>query len=366
MDMDDGRPKLKQASHRGFTRRQLLQGAGVLAALTGAGALVAACGGEKATTAANPTTAAPSTAAAKAPATLTAPAKPAVTAASTTAAAAKASTAAPGGTSVTVEAVESEGGYFFRVDKLAVPAGPVQFDFKNAGKITHELMVYPVQDLTELLQKNRADEDVDEMELIKDMVGAAEDIEPGKTGSFGGPLKPGFYELACHVRGQNPDGTTFVHFDKGQTNTLAVTGPGGPGPEVVEPAGVIKIEMKGDEAGSWLMVPDRLVATAGDVTFQLTNSMKAEHDLVVYPLRDISGFVTEVLGSDDENGGEADYAMIKGEMLIENLEPGKSAEKSMKLTPGIWAAACFMTSQDSAGNPFLHRDRGQRFTFVVK
>jgi hypothetical protein len=32
----------------------------------------------------------------------------------------------------------------------------------------------------------------------------------------------------------------------------------------------------------------------------------------------------------------------------------------------MWAAACFMVSKDTDGTSFMHRDRGQRFSFLVK
>ena len=38
----------------------------------------------------------------------------------------------------------------------------------------------------------------------------------------------------------------------------------------------------------------------------------------------------------------------------------------MKLTPGVWCAACYMVSKGTDGTSFIHRDRGQRFVFLVK
>lgn len=211
-----------------------------------------------------------------------------------------------------------------------------------------------------MLALQRADQDVDESDYIKGLAGHVEDVEPGKTATFDATLDPGFYELACFLRGKNPDGSTFVHFDKGQSVTIAATGPGGLTASIGNPAGTLSVVMTGDPNGSWVFVPNRLEVTAGDVGFKATNQMNQEHDFVVYPLGDISGFIPKRLA------GEEDYSLIKGELLFEDLPIGQSGEKTKTLTPGMWAAACFITSKNPDGTTFLHRDRGQRFTFLVK
>jgi plastocyanin len=263
---------------------------------------------------------------------------------------------------VTVKAHEIESAFVFDVDKQAVQAGDVTFNFSNTGKLTHELMVYPVQDIAALQSLHRQGKDVDEGDFIKGMVGKAEDIEPGKTATFSGKLAPGFYELACHARGQNPDGSTFLHFDKGQTMTLAAIGAGGPSASVLTPSSTIAVEMApgaGDLKDSWLFVPDHLIARSGDVTFNVANKMDMEHDFVVYPLGDVSTFINHRLA-----GGE-DYGEIKGEAIIDALAAGKSASATKKLAPGWWIAACFVVSRLPDGTAFVHRDKGQRFTFLV-
>ncbi len=263
---------------------------------------------------------------------------------------------------ITVKAHELDNVFVFDVDKLAVPAGTTTFNFSNTGKLTHELMVYPVQDLAEMLTLRRLGKDIDEGDYIKGMVGMAEDIEPGKSATFDSKLNPGFYELACHVKGKNPDGSTFLHFDRGQTVTIAVTGAGGPSASVLTPSSTISVEMvagTGDLKVSWLMVPDHLVAKAGEVTFNVANKMDMEHDLVVYPLGDVSAFIKDRLA-----GGE-NVEMINGEILSEGLAGGKSESKKKTLTPGWWVAACFVVSKLPDGTGYVQRDRGQRFTFLV-
>ncbi|MBI4493003.1 MAG: hypothetical protein HY690_09440 [Chloroflexi bacterium] len=347
-------PPLAEPIGRAMTRRQLLHLGGLVVGLASVPSLLAACSAPAATPTAAPTAVSPKPTAPPPP--------PKPTAAPTTAAAPKPAAAAG---SISVVAKEEGKAFLFDVDNLAVPAGKVKFSFKNAGKQTHEVMVYPMQDLSEMLNLRRQGKDVEEMEYIKGMAGKAEDIDAGKSASFDANLKPGFYELACHVEGKNPNGSTYLHFDKGQSITIAAFGSGGPAPSILTPASTMNVKMVPGEAplaSSWLFYPDRLVVKAGEVTFSVTNNMKEEHDFVVYPLGDISEFIKMRL----QGGEHGEYDSIKGNELIEDLSPGKTLQKTFKLTPGLWVAACFMSSKNQDGSTFIHRDRGQRFTFLAK
>jgi len=165
---------------------------------------------------------------------------------------------------VNVEAYQAGDSFLLKADQIAVPAGKVTFNFKNTGTMTHEVLVYPVQDVTKLLALKRSGNDAEEKDYIKGLAVGLMDIESGKTATADATLAPGFYELACWAVGKNPDGTTYEHFDKGQTLTLVVTGPGGPAASVGIASNTVAVEMKGEEAGSWLLVPDRLVLSAGE------------------------------------------------------------------------------------------------------
>lgn len=342
MVMHEGRNEQEQRVK--LSRRSLL----TAAAAAGGGLALTACGGA----------AAPSpSAAAVATATLP-PATPApATTAPTTAAPA---TAAP---VATVNVVAKN--FAFELDKLVVPAGNVRFAFTNAGTLTHDFWIYPPQDLTAYLAKKRAGEKVKGRDYLK---GASElfDLEAGKSGEKDYEVTPGYYELACFVQSKEADGSTFVHIDKGQTLWLTVTGPGFP-PAATTPASTIAVEMKGEEEGPWLFVPDKLVVPAGDVTFKVTNGMKQEHEFVVHQLGDVSMFVAALMKGGRPHGMVHEMLEpLKGQELIEGLPAGKTAEKTTKLTPGSWVAACYLVGKRPDGTSFLHSDRGQRFAFTVR
>jgi uncharacterized cupredoxin-like copper-binding protein len=357
-----------------MSRREVLRRAGLLGIV--ALPILAGCGGTStsptATNApaalASPTPPPPPPTAAAAATTAKATAPPAGTTAASPATSGTAAGASSGTAStVNVEARETADGMFLVADTLSVPAGTVTFQFKNAAtnKLSHEVWISPIQDLTALIALKRANKSgVDEKQYLKGAVVGAASIAPGKSESVDLTMTPGFYELDCFARGQNPDGSTFVHFDMGQSTTLAVTGSGGPAAAVATPASTMSVNMvagEGDFASSWSFVPDTLAVPAGDVTFKVTNNLKESHDFVVYPLGDISAFVAKAL-----SGADPDVSTIKGQELLSDLPAGKSDQKTMKLTPGVWAAACFMVSKNPDGTSFLHRDRGQRFTFSVQ
>lgn len=338
--------RVERAAAQAVTRRQMLRLGGLVIGVAAVPPLLAACGSKKTPAAQTSTAAAPTV-------TVAAPTVVAPTTAPTTA-----------GAVVNVKAHEAGEAFVFDVDKLAVPAGPVQFEFSNTGTMTHELWVYPLQDLTKMLTLKRKGEKAGEEDYIKGIVGSAEDIDPGKSATIKGTLKPGFYELACFMKSKRPDGTWFCHFDKGQSVVIAATGPGGPSDSVATPASTMALQMvpgEGELSESWLFVPDRLVVKSGDVTFKVANKMTdMKHDVALYPLGDITALIAQRLADKE------DYSIVKGSVLMEDLEAGKSDEKPAKLTPGWWVAACFRVSTLADGTKYVHRDRGQRTTFLVQ
>jgi hypothetical protein len=329
MPYDSRQPRARRVMARPLTRRELLQRGGLLFRV-----------------------AAP---------TVSAPVVSAPSAVASVAGAAAATVPIPAGP-LTVKASEASGYPIFSIDRLAVKAGPLTVNFVVAGNMKHELWFYPNQDVSTLMTTKRAGVSASEPDYLKQLVAQTGVVDAGFTKTVQGTAKPGLYELSAFVKGAGLDGTSFWHFDTGQPLTVAAVGPGGPSELVATPGDTIIVDMvPGTEAlaDSWLFVPDRLTAKAGDVTFKVNNKLTQNHDFVVYPLGNISQFITSRFT------GKEDYTMIQGQQLFEALEAGKSGQKTAKLTPGWWAAACFVVGQNPDGTPFVHRDKGQRFTFLV-
>jgi uncharacterized cupredoxin-like copper-binding protein len=345
---------LKKAS-RPMGRRDLLRLGGMLVGFAGGATLLSACGSS-----------APPPAPTRAPAVAPTapPPPPTIAPAAQAPAQAAPATAAQLPSSLTVSAHEDGSTYLLDADTLAVPAGLLPVTFKNDAKTNHELWLYPLQDLSGMLRQKRLGQDVTEEDYIKSIAGNLGETEPGKSGTFKASLAPGFYELACFMLAQNPDGTTAVHFDKGQSTTIAAVGPGGPSPAVLTPASTMNVNLAPSAASlgdSWLFQPDRLVMRAGQVTFSVTNKMDLDHEFVVYPITDVSAFITQQLTTQG-----MEYSAIKGQQVLAKVPVGKTMQGSAQLAPGTWVAACWMVSKSTDGSSFVHRDKGQRFTFQVK
>ncbi len=143
----------------------------------------------------------------------------------------------PDATTVSVVMEETEEAWSFTLDRTEVPAGKVTFEVSNEGKFEHELMVYPAQDLSHLLDElvedaeTGAAEDAHEEEdahgeeiegLIISLAGEDELVlEPDESGSFTADLTPGTYELGCLIV-ETVGGETFTHHEKGMHTTLTV------------------------------------------------------------------------------------------------------------------------------------------------
>ncbi len=118
----------------------------------------------------------------------------------------------------------------FALDRTEVAAGEVIFEVTNDGKFTHELMVYPSQDISSLLEEMveaaRTGIEAEHTEEIEGLVADAEGedelvLAPDESGSFAIRLTPGTYELACLIVEMVGE-ETFTHYEKGMRATLVV------------------------------------------------------------------------------------------------------------------------------------------------
>ncbi len=138
--------------------------------------------------------------------------------------------AGDGAATVNVVMDEAEDAWSFDLDLTEVSAGEVTFEATNEGKFEHELMIYPAQDLSHMLEEMveaaEAGEETahgDEIEgLVLSLDGEDELVlEPGDSGSFTVSLTPGTYELGCVIV-ETVGGETFTHHEKGMHTTLTV------------------------------------------------------------------------------------------------------------------------------------------------
>lgn len=99
------------------------------------------------------------------------------------------------------------------LSQTTVPAGPVQFVVKNAGKVPHEFVVLK-NDLTDKKLPMKGDKLDEDAKGLKNMGEIGEDkLKSGVTETLNANLTPGKYLIVCNV--QN-------HFKRGMKTELTV------------------------------------------------------------------------------------------------------------------------------------------------
>ena len=273
-----------------------------------------------------------------------------------------------GRSSLNAKAHEAGNLFLVDVDWLALSAGSVAINFTNTGTIRHELYLYPPQDVSGFLRRDPSSTGPADSRPLANLAAGFASTPPGVTGTEAPTLAPGFYELACYLVGNNSDGTPYVHFDRGETATIAVPGPGGPSADVVVAANALNVQAvpgQAGVAGSWLFVPDRLVVRAGSVAFTVSNRLSESHSFAVFPLADLTALTAQLLAGGATAPNPSAYRSIQAQVLPGTIPPGHTTTGKVELTAGWWAAACLEVGRDASGHSFLHRDKGERFTFLV-
>ena len=110
----------------------------------------------------------------------------------------------------------------------SVKAGDVEFDIKNTGTITHEMVIVRAPSIdalpkVETATADRAAGDVDEEAIPEsDKPGEAE-VEAGRSVTKTIKLTPGTYTMFCNIDTEKSDGTILNHFQSGMYSVITVT-----------------------------------------------------------------------------------------------------------------------------------------------
>ncbi len=211
--------------------------------------------------------------------------------------------AGQGAATVNVVMVETWEKWGFTLDRTEVPAGVVTFEVINDGKFTHELMIYPLQDMSPLLEE---------------MVEAA----------WAGGLPE---EEAGHE--DEADEDEAAHGDEAGHDDEADEDEAAHGDEAGHDDGADEDEAAhGDEAGHDDEA-DEGEAAHGD---------GAAHGEM------IEGLVLSLVGEDE---------------LV--LEPGESGGFTVNLTPGTYELGCVIVETVGA-ETFTHHEKGMHTTLTVE
>jgi hypothetical protein len=118
--------------------------------------------------------------------------------------------------------------YSMVVAPVSVKAGKVSFTIKNAGTMTHEVVLVRAPSVEALPRVTvaggeRAVGDVDEEAIPEaDLPGEAE-VPMGKTATKTIDLTPGTYVMICTIDNVLPDGTVLNHFQRGMDSVITAS-----------------------------------------------------------------------------------------------------------------------------------------------
>lgn len=232
--------------------------------------------------------------------------------------------------STTVHAVAQPGGghYPILLTEMSInagyaffPAGQVTFDVKNAGTVTHELVVIRTDVVPSAIplratDKTKADE--------TGSLGELEDLAPGATASLTLDLKPGRYALICNEPG---------HFAAGMR------------------AGFTAATFVGVTLKEMLIGLDSAVVPAGPVVFSASNAGTTTHELVVLKTE----LAADKIPARATDPTKADETGDVGE--IEDIDAARFSGGVFDLAAGKYVLIC---------NEPGHYAAGMRIAFTVQ
>ncbi len=137
-----------------------------------------------------------------------------------------------------------------------------------------------------------------------------------------------------------------------------------------EGATVVKVIMFESEE-EWGYKLDKTEVPAGEVTFQVVNEGKFEHELMVYPpQREMAHILEEMKEAAMMGmGGHAEeieglVISVDGKDELE-LEPGESGTFTVNLAPGTYELGCLIV-ETVGGETFTHHEKGMHATLTVQ
>lgn len=227
-----------------------------------------------------------------------------------------------------------------------LPAGWNTIRLRNDGQELHHVLMWRLED-----GKTLAD--------LEAHLASGDPADPTWAVNYGGPnasigpfqaestiwLDPGEYAAVCVI--PSPDGQT--HLAKGMMKTITVSG----GSDAPEPVADMSVDL-----GDFVFVRDTAY-TAGQHTVAVTNSGAQPHEIVLVKLDEgaTAADFTAAFAPDAPPGPPP--GMPVGGLAP--MAPGQKAYFQTELTPGNYAALCFLMDPES-GAPHFALGMSEEFT----
>lgn len=221
-------------------------------------------------------------------------------------------------------------------------AGEVEFAIANFGTIQHEFLVVKT-DIADgkipLGEDNRFSEEGEGLAVIDEISEWA--VDEAKVLKV--TLDPGNYQLLCNIAG---------HYANGMHIPFVVEKGSSVAPVKKKPAGTVLSNAVTGSVKEWEVDIDAVGATAGDVTFTMTNSGTIQHEFLVVKTDIADGKIP--LGEDNRFSEEGEGLAVIDEIPEWNIKETKTL--TVKLDPGNYQLLC-----NIAG----HYANGMHAAFVV-
>ena len=221
-------------------------------------------------------------------------------------------------------------------------AGEVEFAIANFGAIQHEFLVVKT-DIADgkipLGEDSRFSEEGEGLAVIDEISEWA--VDEAKVLKV--TLDPGNYQLLCNIAG---------HYANGMHIPFVVEKGSSVAPVKKKPAGTVLSNAVTGSVKEWEVDIDAVGATAGDVTFTMTNSGTIQHEFLVVKTDIADGKIP--LGADNRFSEEGEGLAVIDEIPEWNIKETKTL--TVKLDPGNYQLLCNIEG---------HYANGMHTAFVV-
>jgi uncharacterized cupredoxin-like copper-binding protein len=221
-------------------------------------------------------------------------------------------------------------------------AGEVEFAIANFGTIQHEFLVVKT-DIANgkipLGADNRFSEEGEGLTVIDEISEWA--VDEAKVLKV--TLDPGNYQLLCNIAG---------HYANGMNIPFVVEKGSSVAPVKEKPAATVLSNAVTGSVKEWEVDIDAVGATAGDVTFTMTNSGTIQHEFLVVKTDIADGKIP--LGADNRFSEEGEGLAVIDEIPEWNIKETKTL--TVKLDPGNYQLLCNIEG---------HYANGMHTAFVV-
>ena len=221
-------------------------------------------------------------------------------------------------------------------------AGDVEFAIANFGTIQHEFLVVKT-DIKDgkipLGADNRFSEEGEGILVVDEI--SEWSVDEAKVLKV--TLDPGNYQLLCNIEG---------HYANGMHTTFVVDEGSGVAPAKKKPAEPVQSNDVTGTVKEWEVDVNAQGATAGDVTFTMTNDGTIQHEFLVVKTDIEDGKIP--LGADNRFSEEGEGLAVIDEIPEWSIKQTKTL--TLKLDPGNYQLLCNIEG---------HYANGMHTTFVV-